>query len=165
MIDKKDVMMERIMSGLREGYILDLKKPEFDYFERAAIIRQLLDSKGWSIRQMAAEFKIPKSTIEDWLLYDRITEKKYQELLSKGMVHTEIYRTLRERKAEPTKHIPIEVVDKELIDMRQSVKKMQTRSTYTTHTESLIDDLQKELNRLCSIVIAEMKQVKKNETT
>jgi len=86
---------------LTERYVYDLKKPELDHFERAEAIAEYLRDKRISIRSFAIGFNIPKSTVEDWLLWNRITRKEYNDFKGKGMTHLGIYKTLRDGKSVP----------------------------------------------------------------
>jgi len=71
---EEDIMDNAIANKLRENYVVDLKKPDIDSFERAVIIRKVLDERKWSIREMARQWGFSKSTIEDWLPFTESSE-------------------------------------------------------------------------------------------
>jgi len=98
---KSTDLAKELGTKLKMSYVCDLRKPDIDRLERATIIRSLLDDNGWSGRQLAKELNIPKSTIEDWLLFERVNEQNYKELRKKGVGDTEIYRMLRNSKNIP----------------------------------------------------------------
>lgn len=87
-----------INTFLRECYVRDLAKPSVDKFARAAIIREYITGAGISTREFGRRFNIPKSTVEDWLLYNHITEEEYAALLAKDLRPIDIYRGLRENR-------------------------------------------------------------------
>ena len=73
------------------NWLIDLRKKEVNLFERAKLIRAYLNNKELSIRSFSKEFGFPKSTIEDWLLWEKLTEKEYDKLIELGYTHTDIY--------------------------------------------------------------------------
>jgi len=161
-MESKDEMADIIAERLREGYVFDLKKKDFDHFERAAVIRQVLDDKGWSIRAMAREYNIPRSTIEDWLLYNRIEQEEYGRLISEGYSHTQIYHTLRNNKSNKSSR---PVVSERLTDLdvylnglHREVGKYKRNLAYSARSRELIDVVINDLRELKSnINIAEKK--------
>lgn len=136
---------------LSERYVYDLLKPEVDYFERAAILRELIDKKGWSQREFAAAYGIPNTTVQDWLLYNLISEDEYKKKVAEGYTHTAIYRTLREKrnlkgKGNNNKFIMIADVDILLQEFRRRIKELRTNKNYSPKTMSLIDETVNDLN-------------------
>ena len=141
-------MAQKIFVSLRECYVRDLQKPEIDVFERAAVISQLLEVKGWSIREMARQFSIPKSTIEDWLLFSRISKEKYLALIGAGFSYTAIYQELRKRKTERSKKIMLPELDMLLSDYLKSLKSYKRDFNYSEQARDLLFKLHNELNRI-----------------
>lgn len=156
---KKDVMNEGILKKLREGYVMELRKPEIDVFERAAIISQVLQENGWSIREMGRQYNIPKSTIEDWLLFTKISEEEYDKLLADGVTPTEIYRELRnhkkrkipKRKAQST----ISSLD---IYLREIIRELDGYVSYdiTNDTLELLNELKDQVSLMAKDVKAQL---------
>jgi len=154
-----DRMAQKIATSLRESYVRDLQKPELDYFERAAIISHVLEDKGWSIREMARQLIIPKSTIEDWLLFSRISEEEYDALRAEGISHTQIYRELRDRKGQKNPRINLPELDMLLKGQLNSLKSCNKEFNYSEKTRDLLSKVHNELNRIESdINIAEKKK-------
>lgn len=90
--------MDDIVRKLKAAYVCDLRKPEIDKLERARIIRSILNENKWSIRKMSMEFGIPKTTIEDWLLFEKLDAPQYAKLKGSDVKETELYRLLRSNK-------------------------------------------------------------------
>lgn len=144
--------LEDINKKLRLGFTIDLRKPEIDKFERATIIRKVMDDNSWSIRQLATEIGISKSTIEDWLLFSKLTEKKYEELKTKGVTDTEIYKTLRTKSKETKENKETEVVGYKPIDykitkLESDITSARNRGESSKYTQDLITELISELQK------------------
>ena len=90
--------MDDVIDKLKVFFINDLRKPEFDKFERARLIKDYMGSHKLSIRRFASEFGFAKSTVEDWLLWNKISEDEYKEKIDSGFEHVEVYRGLRSNK-------------------------------------------------------------------
>lgn len=88
--------------------MLDWRKKDIDKWERAVIIREYLQENSLSGRALAEQLSIPKSTIEDWLLWDRLTHKEYKEFKKQGLSESDIYRILRNNKDNQKIHFLIE---------------------------------------------------------
>jgi len=135
-----------ICTKLRTNYVMDLKKPSIDKFERATILRGFLDDKGMSIRTFAKEYGFKKSTIEDWLLYTNITEEEYTEQLAKGMKPVEIYRSLRGSKGKEVEYQ--KEIDRFLVTVSRQMRRYILHGEYTPETRKNVHELKNELNRL-----------------
>ena len=136
--------MDTINKTLVENYVRDLQKKELDKFERAAIIRQYIEDKHISQREFARRFGIPKSTVEDWLLYNNIHELDYSSMKKKGFNATEIYRLLRENKRKEL--LLQSALNKKLILMIDTLNRSTTVKGYTEETPDLINKLEKSIN-------------------
>lgn len=90
--------MKRIEEQLAERFIWDLKKPDIDRVDRALIIKKYMNKHKISGREFARRFDIPKSTIEDWLLFLKISKQELKELEKKGFGRKDIYKKLRSSK-------------------------------------------------------------------
>jgi len=71
------------------------KKPTIGKQTRAKFIRAVLQESKLSHRQFCREFKIPKSTLFGWLVYDKISEEEYKQLKQEGVREDVIYNTLK----------------------------------------------------------------------
>lgn len=83
---------------LTYNYLMDLKKKEIDSFERAKLIKEYLESNSLSIRKLAELTGIHHNTLQDWLLWTKISEERYYQLKLIGYTETDIYRHLRDNK-------------------------------------------------------------------
>lgn len=101
-----DVVSENLIYNL----LLDLKKKKITKRERAELIVKYLTSTGLSQRALAVELDIPHSTIQDWLMINRISEEQYRDYLDKGLTETDIYRLLRENKLKKGKELDKEII-------------------------------------------------------
>lgn len=137
------------MKKLLYNYIVDLKKKEIDRFERGKLIQHYLDLENTSIRQLSKELDISKSTIEDWLLINKLTKEEYQDLLDKGFTETDIYRTLREKKTRAKPHM--NQLDIKLVKCKTLLYKYVNnlkKEDVSEDTRDLIQSLRNLLNRL-----------------
>ena len=125
---------------LTYNYLIDLKKKKIDKFERAKIIQNYLDKTGKSIRGLSKTIGIPKSTIEDWLLYNRINEqqKKNQEI--EGLTKTQIYRLLRNSKQKEKVDLVEEILDT-CIKLLTPIIKVGNQSKETTNKIKQLRDI------------------------
>lgn len=154
-----DAMNDSIFKKLREGYVMDLKKPELDPFERASIISGVIEENNWSQREFARQFNIPKSTVEDWLLFNRIEPQEYDDLVKSGVTPTQIYRDLRDRKKEkPGKKIQVSELD---IFLKTAIKDFTALKEFiiTDQSEALLAQLRAVLVN----VELKMKEKQKND--
>jgi DNA-binding transcriptional regulator YiaG len=138
-----------MINSLTQRYIRDLQKVDIDKFDRASIIRQYLDDNNLSIRRFAEEYGIPRSTVEDWLLWNKITEEKYNELLGQGLSHLQIYTSLRTNKSQPKQEL--EPIDFLLSKMSESVRlmiKTVKNNDYSPQTIENIRQLRNQINIL-----------------
>lgn len=135
--------MELINKKLIKNYIIDLRKHEIDKFERAKIIKEYMEDRGLSIRQFSRTFGFSKSCVEDWLLYNRITKDKYDELIKKGYKSSDIYRDLRSKKSFEK---PLSELDIEISNYLCNIKKIKNSFVHSPDSEYLIKNLINELN-------------------
>lgn len=122
---------------LKEWYISDLQKKPIDKFDRAALIRSYIDDNGLSVRSFAKKFGIHRSTVEDWLLYNRISEKQYNKLISEGKGYREIYKALRSNKTDKFVYSDI---DAYLLEIKPKLNGFRTKVMPTAKTFVLIDE-------------------------
>jgi len=130
-----------------KNWLLDQKKEKFNPFERSQAIQDYLTVSGLSCRQLAMELKMPKSTLQDWLMWKDITEKQYKDLKFKGFKDTEIYRMLRS-KNELDKSLNTIRTDLTLMQVITHLEKAGIRFEKTNNTAELVSDIKKKLNRV-----------------
>lgn len=148
-------MDQDLVIKLKERYVKDLQKPGIDKFERAKIIRSLLNDKKMSIREMAKQYDIPRSTIEDWLLYEKIDEGTYKELVDKGLTPKSIYQSLREGKRDPPTTNPVDIF---LIEVRNKIRSLKPEQA-SSNTKLFLDELVNAANSFhCDINLKEKRK-------
>jgi hypothetical protein len=136
-------MEQQLVTTLTEMYLRDLQKPEVDKFSRAGLIRTYLNDNNMSIRQFSKKFGLSYSTVEDWLLYNRISEEQYNEMISKGFTPLSIYRALRTKQGV----VGLTDVDVFLVEMKKTVLGLRGKEP-SPKTLVLIDDLVDALHRV-----------------
>jgi len=75
--------------------ICDFRKKAVDDIEKAKLIKAYMTEHNFSLRTAAAEFGIPKTTLQNWLCFLNITKEQYKELENKGFSHTQITNAVR----------------------------------------------------------------------
>lgn len=149
-----------IAAVLKQRYVLDLKKPDFDKFERANIIRSIMDDKGISIREFARINGLHRSTVEDWLVYDRISEEQYRSMVDKGLTRASIYRELRKDKKTVKE---ISALDTFLEEIKHKLRLYRKENLVPSRkTGDLINQLVNDLNNLH--VEIELREKRKSKT-
>lgn len=147
---------------LHKIFLADLLKPEVDKFERAKILKQIMLDEGLSQRGFVEKYnivavrlgkkKLTKSTIDDWLLYGKLTRKQFEAIQAKGLNSTQIYRLLRTGRVEAPKKIK-EIIDTPDIDLElkimiQRLEYALNKVAYRQSTIELLDKLKKTINHL-----------------
>lgn len=145
---KKD--MDIISAKLKNNYINDLKRLEIDPKERAQIIQDIMIRQDISQREFARRFGFPHSTIQDWLLWNRVTEEDIEQMREKGLTHTDIYRTLREDRNHTgvviaEKVLKFDIETKNYINLIKENIRLLEKSTETIY---LLQELRNYLSKL-----------------
>ena len=134
---------------LNFNYLMDLKKRQIDKFERATIVKTYMTKHKLTGRALAHRLGIPKSTIEDWLLFGKLEQVEYKEMKKTGLSDTDIYRSLRDRKKDSAKEIANETkLDYELKKAINKLNPLINKVVKSDDTQQLIKDLQNILNRI-----------------
>jgi hypothetical protein len=86
---------------LVENFVFDLRKKDIDPIDKANILKKHMEVLGFkSQRQYATHLGISKSTLEDWMMYNRITKPEYHKLLNNGFTKRDVYKQLRTHKLD-----------------------------------------------------------------
>jgi transcriptional regulator with XRE-family HTH domain len=86
------------LNNILFNFFLDLRKKEINKRERATLLAKYLEDNNMSQRELARELGIPHSTIQDWLMINRISVDRYDKLIECGLTDTDIYKILRNDK-------------------------------------------------------------------
>jgi len=132
------------------NWLMDFKKKEVSNFERAKVINEYLTEKKLSQRELAKQLDMSHSTLQDWMIWNNLTEKEYNKLIKKGLTETDIYRLLRDgKKEEKKKLMGITKLDS---DLNTCIKKLRphinTTKESSAKTTVLIEELKKVLGDL-----------------
>lgn len=142
-------MNKEIEHKLKISYVIDLQKPEIDKHERAKIIADIMLKENISGREFARRFGFNRSTVEDWLLYGKISRSEYKQMQAKDFNHKEIYKVLRNNKAETKQEIlSWSKFDYKIEQFIVLLNQHMNDSKYTRKTQGLLEDLQKDLSRI-----------------
>ena len=134
------------LNELLFNFFLDLRKKEIDKRQRAELIAKYLEQTGKSQRALAKELGIPHSTIQDWLLINRIKPETYDKFIEEGENDTSIYRMLRNNKKAPEKKFKTLLITEEL-------RKAQVKYKYYINNSSRLDaEAIREMKELVNIL-------------
>jgi len=128
------------------NYIVDQCKKDIGKFERANIITKYMKDCKLSTRALALQLGIPKSTINNWCLFNRLNEEEYKDLKEKGCSDAHIYRMLREDCKTMSKDLCN--LDAYLSKITKELRGFIHVDKRTPQTKVLIQDLTQVLNRL-----------------
>jgi len=88
------------------NFLLDLKKKEINPMDRAQIINDYLKKNNISQRELARQINVPHSTVQDWCMFGRLSDKEYTIMKeTNGLNDTQIYRALRNNKKSTNEEI------------------------------------------------------------
>jgi hypothetical protein len=150
---------------LKTNYLEELKKKDLSKFERYKVLKLIMEENDWSERRLAKAIDKNHSTVNDWLLFGKIGEKKYNQLKAKGFKDTEIYRNMRDNKdktieeiefihydtTDGNHHRPLdESLDIELKNCIDKLKSFISKDKYkkTDETPKLVHELKMVLNKI-----------------
>lgn len=138
--------MVEIDNDVLFNLLLDFRKKNISNIERSKILQAYINETKISQRELARELGIPHSTIQDWLLWNKIDNKEYSTLKKQGMNDTSIYKILRNNK---TQNISItNEVQIKLKECKTILNPLINRVDTKNETNILIKDLINVLNRM-----------------
>ena len=134
MIDITEVEKDVIL----HNFLCDLRKEELTPRQRADLVNKYMTDRNISAREFGRRWNIPHSTVDDWLRILEMPEDEYNELLSKGVTPTQVYRGLRNnlKRTGPEPAIDLEL--KRAIGLFNFFK---LKPPHSTMTAGLIDKL------------------------
>jgi hypothetical protein len=163
---------EKVINILKKRYVSDLAKPDLDIFERAAILRSLMEEEDWTMQEVGEQCGKNKHTIRDWLLFDQISEKEYANLRKNGVRHVDIFHALRTKSGGGVASLQsrsdtkgelgdIESWAKEIITTARNYRKNRASISQKINvkTENLLNDAANEINNL----IVELRLIEKSK--
>ena len=129
---------------LFEIWVRDLQKPDIDKYERALMIREYMNRHDISAREFARRFDFPKSTIDDWLLFSRLSPTQFERLRREGWSQSEIYRLVRNNKQIEFEDLTF--IDKLIDNTADKLSRSESIKFVSKHTEEKLEQLQKAIN-------------------
>jgi hypothetical protein len=87
--------MDSEVQKLVFNLMLDMRKEELEPIGRARLIQNYLDDNSLTGRQLALQIGVPHSTLQDWLLWNKVTKDQYDDYIRQGYDQKDIYRSLR----------------------------------------------------------------------
>lgn len=134
--------MDEKMQDIVFNMMCDLKKKEIDPLFKASLIQEFMDSKGLTGRQMSKYMGVPKSTLQDWLRWNRISQEQYDTYIKDGYTETDIYRSLRGGSLA----VNTKAIDSALENCISKLEVFKLRPPYSGDTKVLLDKLKHILN-------------------
>ena len=141
--------LEKEEKNIVHNWLLDFKKRSIDPVSRARIIKKYQTSRGMSQCALAKELDIPKSTIQDWLMWDKLDSKDYDKMKDSGYNQKMVYRSLRNHK-NWNKDMIVErpAINFELEEFLKKIGRYERKTKNDHETLSLINQVKDQLNRI-----------------
>lgn len=129
--------MEDEIKTLIFNLMCDMKKEEIAPIGRARLIQSYIESTGITGRQLAIRLGIPHSTLQDWLLWTKISQSQYQQYQEQGHTDSDIYRSLR----GGTLSGRTKAIDQALQNCISKMELFKIKPPYSGDTKNLINQL------------------------
>jgi hypothetical protein len=72
------------------NFIMDLKKRDIDDIAKARIVKEYMVQNNISLRSFSKNMNIPKTTVNNWLQFLKVSPEEYKLLEIKGYNKTQI---------------------------------------------------------------------------
>lgn len=151
---------------LGDWYVNDLRRKDIDKFQRAAIIRRMINElsikEGAEVseREFGRRYGIHHNTLQDYLLYNDITPKEYENLQTSGLTASSIYRYLREKKGTVGTNPHSEIIAWAVEVRKKAHTYKKNNFKYPDNTESILEEA---INSMNNLVIHVRLESKKNQ--
>jgi len=155
-------MKINISNKALRNLFMDFKKSEFDPKERASLLFQYRDKNRISQRKLAADIGVPHSTIQDWELWNGISEEKISHAKSNGFTTTDIYRSLRNKNDEVLNYSREGkcALDSTISMCLAELRLFVTKGLFKSSSEELLLELRNVINR----ILIRLERERKNRT-
>lgn len=132
------------------NFIIDLKKKDIDDISKAKVIKEYMVQHNLSLRSFCKSMNIPKTTVNNWLQFLKVSPEEYRLLELKGYNKTQIRDAVYHNKIKQ-----LITLEKEL-DFDIIIEKMITRlKDYTrekppvsNNTSMLLYELKETINKV-----------------
>jgi hypothetical protein len=144
-----DDLTRHDVSVLLELTMVDLRKPEISPILRGRVVNNYLKSSGQTLSQAGRFLGIPKTTLHTWLMYNKIGEDKYAELVSSGLSKTQIHNIVKtpDRLHSIEKLNPYEFELEQMLKQARNIRYQCKQDDITLKMQGIIKDIVNELNR------------------
>ena len=142
--------LESAEDVLTYNLVMDLNKKSLDPHTRAKRIEDYRKKLKLSRRELARKLGIPRSTLDDWCRWNKLSDGIYKKLKDNGMNDTDIYRELRGPSFSENK-LKIDMMLNNCIRICRTTNK---KPVYSDKTLTLICSLQEELTKMENIIKA-----------
>lgn len=144
---EKDLYEEVVFNML-----VDLKKKDIDRFTKAKLIKTYIERHRISERELARQIGVHASTLEDWLLYNNITEEEYGVMKGNGLNDTDIYNVIRnakhKHKKDYVKITKFDFVIEEVINKLKPFVNAISKEMVSGNTDNLLVELNDIVNHI-----------------
>lgn len=135
----------KITNEIFENVIIDWRKKDIPKVDKAKFIRAFMRKEDLSLRTFCKRFDIPKTTVHDWLLYEKVDPRVLRQLEKKGKTPTQIHRALQggaKLSPDPESCESVEAsLDDELRYCIKNFYKFTLKGKTTRDTEDLLNEL------------------------
>jgi len=137
-----------IVQDLIFNFLLDNTKKNLEKRDRAKLLAKYMEDSGISQRELGRQLNVPSSTIQDWLMFNNISDKEYVQYKKDGILDTTIYRALRKHKGTKLKDFDMGVIKADLkLSIFKYKKIIKHGKHFDTECQSQIEELINVLNR------------------
>jgi len=143
-------MKVEISNKALRNLFMDFKKSDFDPKERASLLLQYRDKNGISQRKLAMDIGVPHSTIQDWELWNGISEDKIRCARRNGFTTTDIYRSLRNKNEEIIDYSRqgVYLMDNAIKGCLAELRPFVTKGLFGSNSEQFLLELRNVVNRI-----------------
>jgi len=138
-------MTEELNKELFDHYIYTVKAPHFDKHKRAELIKAYIEENNISNREFSRKFDVPIGTLQDWLLWAKVTPFQVEQLKDLGMTSHMIQRSLRVERSVINKEI--KVLDARIDTLAHDLFSPSIYKEASEKTMERLDELIKAINR------------------
>ena len=144
-----DVLSKNDINTLLELTMVDLRKPEINPLLRARVVNNYLKTSNQTLSQASRFLGIPKTTLHTWLMYNKIGEDKYAELLRGGLSKTQVHNIVKNpsKLNEVSSLNPYEYELEQLLVKAKHLRFESRNVKLNARITQMIKDIINELNR------------------
>jgi len=132
----------KINKYIAGNVLLDWQKHDIDKIERARFIKDYMKDHNISLRQLSVQTNIPKTTLHDWIAYDRLTKSQFKHLKNQGVTKTQIHKYLQYNLDKKYINVEVKPIDIELKEVLSKLRKYNNGGIEgTTQSKELLREI------------------------